>query len=411
MAALQPAGWQEEDAGDTLIFWLERGIEDAPAVAAALAELGRLGSLEVAPESPGWDEKWKQFHTPHVVGRLYLRPPWHSAREDLLDVVVDAGAAFGTGGHATTRQCLAALQGIAPGSLLDLGCGSGVVSLAALRLGFSPVYGLDNDAVAVEAAEGNAARNRLTPVLLVGDATDPALPLPCGRHGRREHRPETHPAPGTALRSARERGGAGVASDAPPARRLAARTRRRGGGGVPRVRGGRPTRGRYVAPAASGQTAMTSVASVFVGCKISQADGEQALAELTAAGMHAAGRHDEADVVVVHTCCVTAEAERKSRRLARRYSRLGRRVIVAGCAARFRPEQFAGDGIEVPSATDWAAVAAIGVMHESGPAPPGEARNRGFQRRRGRRSNASRPQGAGRVRGAVQLLRRAPGPR
>ncbi len=116
---------------------------------------------------------------------------------------------------------------------------------------------------------------------------------------------------------------------------------------------------------------MTSVASVFVGCKISQADGEQALAKLTAAGMDAAGRHDEADVVVVHTCCVTAEAERKSRRLARRYSRLGRRVIVAGCAARFRPEQFAGDGIEVPPTPDWAAVAATGVTRESGPAPPG----------------------------------------
>lgn len=117
---------------------------------------------------------------------------------------------------------------------------------------------------------------------------------------------------------------------------------------------------------------MTSVASVFVGCKVSQADGEQALAELTAAGMHAAGRHDEADVVVVHTCCVTAEAERKSRRLARRYGRLGRTVIVAGCAARFRPEQFAGDGIEVSPTPDWAAVAAAGVTRESGPAPAGE---------------------------------------
>ena len=95
-----------------------------------------------------------------------------------------------------------------------------------------------------------------------------------------------------------------------------------------------------------------------MGCKVSQADGEQALAELAAAGMLLAGRHDEADVVVVHTCCVTAEAERKSRRLARRYSRLGRRVIVAGCAARLHPEQFAGAGIEVPPAPDWPALAA-----------------------------------------------------
>ncbi len=103
---------------------------------------------------------------------------------------------------------------------------------------------------------------------------------------------------------------------------------------------------------------MTTVASVFVGCKVSQADGEEALAELTAAGLRPAARHDEADVVVVHTCCVTAEAERKSRRLARRYGRLSRRVIVAGCAARLHPEQFAGAGVEVLAAPDWAALGA-----------------------------------------------------
>ncbi len=101
-----------------------------------------------------------------------------------------------------------------------------------------------------------------------------------------------------------------------------------------------------------------TVASVFVGCKISQADGEQALSEMTSAGMRAAERHDAADVVVVHTCCVTAEAERKSRRLVRRYERLGRRVIVAGCAARLRPAQFAGAGVEIVDGRDWAALAA-----------------------------------------------------
>ncbi|HUU34110.1 MAG TPA: MiaB/RimO family radical SAM methylthiotransferase [Vicinamibacterales bacterium] len=116
-----------------------------------------------------------------------------------------------------------------------------------------------------------------------------------------------------------------------------------------------------MAAAASDPTALTSVASVFVGCKASQADGEQALAKLAAAGMHLAGRHDEADVVVVHTCCVTAEAEHKSRRLVRRHSRLGRRVIVAGCAARLHPEQFVGAGIEVSPTPDWAALAAAGT--------------------------------------------------
>ncbi|MCX6364326.1 MAG: MiaB/RimO family radical SAM methylthiotransferase, partial [Actinobacteria bacterium] len=103
---------------------------------------------------------------------------------------------------------------------------------------------------------------------------------------------------------------------------------------------------------------MTRVASAFVGCKVSQADGEQALAELTAAGLQSVGAREAADVVVVHTCCVTAEAERKSRRLVRRVAGDGRRVVVAGCAAVLRPEQFDGPGVEVLARPDWAALAA-----------------------------------------------------
>ena len=63
---------------------------------------------------------------------------------------------------------------------------------------------------------------------------------------------------------------------------------------------------------------MTKVAASFVGCKVSQADGEEALAGLAAAGLQPVTTREAADVVVVHTCCVTAEAERKSRRLVRR---------------------------------------------------------------------------------------------
>ena len=107
-----------------------------------------------------------------------MRPPWYPARDDLLDIAVEAGLAFGTGGHSSTRQCLELIQTLTPGSLLDLGSGSGVVSFAALRLGFAPVTGIDIDPVAVHAAAGNAAMNGLAPTFLVGDATDPAYPLP-----------------------------------------------------------------------------------------------------------------------------------------------------------------------------------------------------------------------------------------
>lgn len=175
---VQPAGWQEEDAGDTLVFWLEQGAERDPTVARSLAALGAIGTLSVTRERPGWEDAWRRFHKPQVIGRLRVRPPWYPPQAGFLDVVIEAGMAFGTGGHASTRQCLEAIQSIPGGSLLDLGSGSGVVSLAALRLGFAPVWGIDIDPVAVQAAAGNAALNDLSPTLLVGDATDPGYPLP-----------------------------------------------------------------------------------------------------------------------------------------------------------------------------------------------------------------------------------------
>jgi len=178
IGALQPAGWEELDAGCTVRFWLQEGQDAVPATVATLRRLGERGRLEVSRERPGWEDAWRRFHKPHVIGRLYLRPPWYPARDDLLDIVVEAGLAFGTGGHASTRQCLEEIQEIPPGRLLDLGSGSGVVSFAALRLGFSPVWGIDIDPVAVHAAAGNAAMNELAPTFMVGDATEAGYPLP-----------------------------------------------------------------------------------------------------------------------------------------------------------------------------------------------------------------------------------------
>ncbi len=121
---------------------------------------------------------------------------------------------------------------------------------------------------------------------------------------------------------------------------------------------------------------MTRVASAFVGCKVSQADGEEALAELAAAGLLPVRARETADVVVVHTCCVTAEAERTSRRLVRRLAGGGRRVIVAGCAAALHPEQFDGPGVNVAARPDWTALAAASLASGASPqdaAPPEDA--------------------------------------
>ena len=78
---------------------------------------------------------------------------------DALAVVIDPGRAFGTGAHATTRLALELLQDVEPTSLLDVGCGSGVLSVAAAKLGFAPVTAVDIDDVALETTRANAAAN------------------------------------------------------------------------------------------------------------------------------------------------------------------------------------------------------------------------------------------------------------
>ena len=139
-------------------------------------ELPELGEIEVvagdglvevvATEVPDdWADRWQDFHKPILVGdRLWLRPSWEEPREGAIDVVVDPGQAFGTGAHPTTRLCLEFLlelanAGEAHGPLTDLGTGSGVLAIAAAKLGFSPVRGYDHEAPANEAASANAAVN------------------------------------------------------------------------------------------------------------------------------------------------------------------------------------------------------------------------------------------------------------
>jgi ribosomal protein L11 methyltransferase len=107
----------------------------------------------------GWEDRWRAFHRPVSVGRLWVGPPWEDPDPALLGVVIDPGRAFGTGSHPTTQLCLGALQELERGSLLDVGCGSGVLSIAAGLVGHAPVLAVDVEPPAVEATRENAARN------------------------------------------------------------------------------------------------------------------------------------------------------------------------------------------------------------------------------------------------------------
>jgi len=125
---------------------------------------------------PGWEDQWRAFHRPVEIGKLWVGPPWEEAAEGLVPVVIDPGGAFGTGAHPTTRLCLELLQEAEPASLLDIGCGSGVLAIAAGKLGFLPVVALDNDPEAIEAALTNAAANCVEPDVRLFDALIETVP-------------------------------------------------------------------------------------------------------------------------------------------------------------------------------------------------------------------------------------------
>jgi ribosomal protein L11 methyltransferase len=118
-------------------------------------------SVRGQPVADDWAERWKEFHEPVLVGdRIWVRPPWAEPREGALDLVIDPGQAFGTGAHPTTKLSLELMLDLEPsGSFADLGCGSGVLAIAAAMLGFGPVTAVDNELTALEATRANAAAN------------------------------------------------------------------------------------------------------------------------------------------------------------------------------------------------------------------------------------------------------------
>lgn len=171
LTVLAPGG-VEEVAGDGFVEFAIYGAEgELPDLGDEEALIGG-GTVEVSASevADDWADRWRTFHKPLLVGdpevgpAVWIRPPWEPERPGLAEVVVDPGQAFGTGAHPTTRLCVEALIEIARaggpfGALTDLGCGSGVLAIAAGKLGWGPLEGCDHEVAAVAAARENAAVN------------------------------------------------------------------------------------------------------------------------------------------------------------------------------------------------------------------------------------------------------------
>ena len=170
MLELFPDGFEERDA--------DAGVElaaytDTAGETRARAVFGDITAVDVVE---GWEDRWREFHQGVRVGPLWVGPPWEQPPDGLQAVVIEPGLAFGTGAHPTTRLCLELLAELPRGSLLDVGCGSGVLAVAGAKLGFAPVHAVDLDPVAVETTVANAAANGVDVDARVGDAHAGELP-------------------------------------------------------------------------------------------------------------------------------------------------------------------------------------------------------------------------------------------
>ena len=170
MLELFPEGFEEIDG--------DGGLEIAAYTNAAGEERiwQAFGGAAVADVEEDWQDRWRQFHKPVRVGALWIGPPWEEPDGDAIPVVIDPGRAFGTGGHPTTQLCLELLESQERGSVLDVGCGSGVLSIAAAKLGFAPVLAFDFDPQAVDATQRNAAVNGVEVDVRRADLYEDELP-------------------------------------------------------------------------------------------------------------------------------------------------------------------------------------------------------------------------------------------
>ena len=153
------AGAEEREVDGDVEYALYASEGELPRVEEIRALVGdALVDVSSAPVAEGWERRWHEFLRPVRAGDLVVRPPWIDGDPD--DLVIDPGAFFGAGTHATTRICLELLLREPPGGpICDWGAGTGVLAIAAARLGWGPVTAVEVEPGAVEVIRANAERN------------------------------------------------------------------------------------------------------------------------------------------------------------------------------------------------------------------------------------------------------------
>jgi ribosomal protein L11 methyltransferase len=166
LAEVAPGGLEERDIDeDTVEFAVYGAPGELPPLPDLKAAAGpALVDVSTTELEDDWDVRWRTWHPAVVVeagGRtLRVRPPWEEARPNAIDVAIEPAQAFGTGAHETTRLSLQLLMELEPhGALADWGCGSGVLAIAAAKLGFGPVVACDVEEASVAATRDGARDN------------------------------------------------------------------------------------------------------------------------------------------------------------------------------------------------------------------------------------------------------------
>lgn len=186
--AFTPTSWFDVETRTSRVDVFLEDAAQAEAVSDALVAAGRLVGLELATARSSlsrsdWAESWKRFfHVEKVSPRVVVRPSWeaYDAAAGERVITLDPGLSFGTGKHATTQACLRFLDALAAEdadrSVMDMGCGSGILAIGASLLGFARVQGFDNDPDCIRVSAENTAANGVSIPFFLDDLSHPYPP-------------------------------------------------------------------------------------------------------------------------------------------------------------------------------------------------------------------------------------------